>query len=29
MVNESDPANQAIFEFLAKHGGLKLRDVAK
>jgi acetyl esterase/lipase len=29
MVNESDPANQAIFEFLAKHGGLKLKDAGK
>jgi acetyl esterase/lipase len=29
MVNESDPANQAIFEFLAKHGGIKLKDAAK
>src|SRR5262249_28886666 len=27
MVNEADPANQAIFEFLAKYGGLKLKDV--
>jgi hypothetical protein len=26
MVNEADPANQAIFQFLAKHGGLKLKD---
>ena len=26
MVNEADPANQAIFEFLSKYGGLKLRD---
>ena len=26
---ESDPCNQAIFEFLAKHGGLKLKDEAK
>ena len=26
MVRETDPANQAIFAFLAKHGGLKLRD---
>jgi acetyl esterase/lipase len=23
MINEADPANQAIFDFLAKHGGLK------
>jgi len=29
MVNEADPANQAIFEFLAKHGGLKLKDANK
>jgi acetyl esterase/lipase len=29
MRNESDPANQAIFEFLAKHGGLKLKDATK
>ena len=27
MVNEADPANQAIFAFVAKHGGLKLKDV--
>jgi acetyl esterase/lipase len=29
MVNEADPANQAIFEFLAKHGGLKLKNADK
>jgi acetyl esterase/lipase len=26
MVNEADPANQEIFEFLAKYGGLKRKD---
>jgi acetyl esterase/lipase len=26
MVNEADPANQAIFEFLGKYGGLRLGD---
>jgi acetyl esterase/lipase len=29
MANESDPANQAIFEFLAKYGGVKLKDAGK
>jgi acetyl esterase/lipase len=29
MVSEADPANQAILEFLAKHGGLKLKDAKK
>jgi acetyl esterase/lipase len=27
MTKEADPANQAILEFLAKHGGLKLKEV--
>ncbi|HYV34367.1 MAG TPA: alpha/beta hydrolase [Gemmataceae bacterium] len=29
MANEADPATQAVFGFLAKHGGLKLQNVKK
>ena len=29
MISESDPTTQAVFEFLAKHGGLKLKDAGK
>jgi hypothetical protein len=29
MASEADPATQALFGFLAKHGGLKLRDAKK
>lgn len=29
MVNETDPATQALLEFVSKHGGLKLQDAKK